>query len=712
MPGIQDAYNEAVQLPSVRLKVTDPDLKQGKVEMIKMPSSVGNYKLPWANRGSFAIVYKFRTHSGQFKALRCFLGDVDLDTHSRYEKMSCFFAAHAPTITAGFQYYDAGINIKLSNQLVTRPIIVMDWIEGGTLLNKVNELCKQRDTASLGLLVEQWLELMSMLRTVHMAHGDFTSENVMIGNDGRLVLVDYDGVYIPDFQGMPSSIVGQEAYQHPHMNDRPFDEQMDSFSAYVIYIALLALHSQPQLWQKYNKLPENNLLFTRDDFMHPDTSPLLRELEQMGVPDLKQGVQNLKRACKMSINQVNLPLPECNKKEKALLARLEDAIGTNDDESIVQCWTPLLAAYAPAEQYQNRVLAAQQRLQALKRFRDALQRGNIEQIVSNYAPTLEVSRAITQEEYACLSLARDFYTACRNDDDDAIVVAHTAIINAPQQGQFVFTEQEKQRLQRAQKYKSAVTHLRLAWYRTRNAKEVIDAYDPLFDTYKPLPDEDQELLQAAKHFIVMHKQISEAINANNGAGDDRKIVVAYNQEIAKQFVGFTPQQKERIKLAQNRELLQYALCHNFYREVIRCAQEIEVQTGDALNDDVRKAVSEVKKRYIRHFQPKDVQVNAQNKSLTVTWKWPADTLIQYAVIAWRNDRWPLRPGEQGTFLSHPVPRQSYEVQKGFHFTIAQHALIYLQVYFALQDGETFTHGPTWIYSIGDESSSKCMVHTS
>src|SRR5438132_952520 len=98
----------------------------------------------------------------------------------------------------------------------------------------------------------------------------------MVRTDGRLVLVDYDGVYIPDFAGLLPAVAGQPDYQHPQMNQRPFNERTDAFSALVIYTALLALQAQPLLWDKYThrdaqgELLDTTLLFEQEDFLDPD----------------------------------------------------------------------------------------------------------------------------------------------------------------------------------------------------------------------------------------------------------------------------------------------------------------------------------------------------------------------------------------------------------------------------------------------------------
>src|SRR5947209_19672500 len=93
-------YDEAMLLARARLKIPDPDFKQGKVETITVPTVAGAMQRPWGVQGGFAVVYKFRRQSGKLRALRCFLVQMTPDTQFRYERIGPYFATHAPDITA------------------------------------------------------------------------------------------------------------------------------------------------------------------------------------------------------------------------------------------------------------------------------------------------------------------------------------------------------------------------------------------------------------------------------------------------------------------------------------------------------------------------------------------------------------------------------------------------------------------------------------
>src|SRR6266699_250072 len=131
-------YDESMLLAQARLKVQDPDLKQGKVETIMVQTVAGALERPWGVQGGFAVVYKFRTHSNKLRALRCFIVQVETDMQFRYEHIGTYFAMHAPEITAEFNYHHAGIavkeNIQGQSQNKVYPLIEMEWIEGMTLL--------------------------------------------------------------------------------------------------------------------------------------------------------------------------------------------------------------------------------------------------------------------------------------------------------------------------------------------------------------------------------------------------------------------------------------------------------------------------------------------------------------------------------------------------------------------------------------------------
>ncbi|HTK09534.1 MAG TPA: hypothetical protein VL485_20355 [Ktedonobacteraceae bacterium] len=554
------AYDEAMLLSQARLKVQDQDLKQGKVETITLQTVAGTMKRPWGIQGGFAVVYKFATQSGNMRALRCFLAKMDPDIQLRYERIAYYFATHVPGVGVEFKYYDNGILLKevIYGQILnkTYPLVEMEWIEGLTLVDYVDELCLKWDTATLGNLVSQWETIIKTLQQAHISHGDLAGVNIMVRPDGRLVLVDYDGVYIPDFAGLKPIVLGQADYQHPQMTLRPFNERTDDFSAWVIYTALLALHLQPGLWPNYmhhnqqGVLLDTNLLFRKDDFTDPDQSALFTDLLQINDTRLHKATLLLIQACKQSITLVpefdpDQLDPDANK--KLALAKLKQAIQNNDEEEIVQAWVPqLLDSYGPAQQYIPRVAQAKQAIETLKRFHDALRTHSIQQIVNAYDPIILTSKQFTTDQAERLLLALEFAQAYQNDDDQAIVATWDDIENSRFKSLLIFTTEEQQRHAIAQKRREALVKFRMALLK-KHVLSIADSYDAVvLDNSTAITTRERELLRIAQDFAQAYRS------------DDDRAIVTTSEEILnfsyRADFTFTTQEKQRIELAQLRKL--------------------------------------------------------------------------------------------------------------------------------------------------------------
>jgi hypothetical protein len=170
------------------------------------------------------------------------------------------------------------------------PIVKMPQVQGYTLQRYIeNEICAGR---SLAHLSSKFRALVTRLQQLGIAHGDLQHGNIMV-QAGELVLVDYDGMYVPELHGWPAAERGSAAYQHP-LRGGQFSPDLDRFSSIIIDLALQALAFTPGLWQKYST--GENLLFRQADFTEPEKSVLLRDLEQ--IPHLHAAVQQLRAICR------------------------------------------------------------------------------------------------------------------------------------------------------------------------------------------------------------------------------------------------------------------------------------------------------------------------------------------------------------------------------------------------------------------------------
>ncbi|EQD28742.1 Serine/threonine protein kinase, partial [mine drainage metagenome] len=103
-------------------------------------------------------------------------------------------------------------------------------------------------------------------------------DNIMVNSLGEVTLVDYDGMYVPSLKGMSAPENGHDHFQHPKRTTATYSERLDNFSVLVTYLSLLAVASDPTMWENYNRRDQDCLLFRKSDFLTPDRSPLISDL--------------------------------------------------------------------------------------------------------------------------------------------------------------------------------------------------------------------------------------------------------------------------------------------------------------------------------------------------------------------------------------------------------------------------------------------------
>jgi len=144
-------------------------------------------------------------------------------------------------------------------------------------------------------LEQDWVTLLGDLRSVEVAHADLQYGNVLVMPDGRMRLIDYDGMWVPALDGQGSHEVGHPDYQNPLRTGQDFHSELDDFAGDVIQIALRALTLQPKLWEKYNT--GENMLFRRGDYLDPANADLFHELRKLGDDDINEWLEGLIDAC-------------------------------------------------------------------------------------------------------------------------------------------------------------------------------------------------------------------------------------------------------------------------------------------------------------------------------------------------------------------------------------------------------------------------------
>lgn len=278
-------YNEAIQNPSSCFE--DEELKAGQAEL----SPLG---LPKPISGNFASVYRVNCAERSY-AVRCFLQEGDHQVE-RYEAISRYFLQQGFKFAVPFQFIRRGIRINGS----WYPILKMDWVDGITVDQFVRQ--EANNPAKLLWLAEELKQLVEDMQARKIAHGDLQHANLIVNAD-KLLLVDYDCVFVPQLSGMLSPELGHRNYQHPNRSGQDFGSELDNFSIWVIYVSLRILAADPGLVRCAEEDLES-LLFTRDDFLNPNASKLFHLLEQHRSKEVVRNARLLRAVLKQPYPEI------------------------------------------------------------------------------------------------------------------------------------------------------------------------------------------------------------------------------------------------------------------------------------------------------------------------------------------------------------------------------------------------------------------------
>ena len=303
-PAPQD-FHEAVQNPSSCFD--DKFLRHGAVAT----DALG---MPKVASGAFASVYRIHCLDRD-RALRCFLQPVK-DQEFRYQILSKTLSQENLPWTVDFDYLSRGICVGGK----WYPVLTMDWVEGTPLNFYVADLCTREDVAGIENLRQEFKEMAKGMHLAGVAHGDLQHGNILV-RKGKLVLVDYDGMYVPDLNQQQSNELGHANYQHPSRTSRHFDEYIDHFSCWVIDTAMLCLREDPSLW-RYCYDDGESLLFHRQDFIRPESSPLLTHLVQHKSALVRGRANSFVQLLRLDLPQIP-PLVAVEKSASAGAARTE-----------------------------------------------------------------------------------------------------------------------------------------------------------------------------------------------------------------------------------------------------------------------------------------------------------------------------------------------------------------------------------------------------
>lgn len=237
--------------------------------------------------GGFCIVFPYYLRSGKKCAVRCWIANIS-DARERSRLVTGELQRiHLPYFV-NFEYIHYGIATNAGVQ----PIVLMDWVEAQNIKEYVGDHLHNNNI--LRELAKSFIQMAKCLHDHHISHGDLQHGNILIREDGSIVLIDYDSMYVPALAGYMDEIKGLAGYQHPgRWQNIMLSEKADYFSELVIYISIIALIYHPELWDKLNISDTDTFLFSAKDLNNPSESELIGFLMTEGNQELYYLTQTL-----------------------------------------------------------------------------------------------------------------------------------------------------------------------------------------------------------------------------------------------------------------------------------------------------------------------------------------------------------------------------------------------------------------------------------
>ena len=225
--------------------------------------------------GNFAVVFKMKDESsGKLYAVKCFLREQE-GRDIAYQQITDELEYASSTYLCSIKYLPKELFVDSTVSPDTEfPVLLMDWAEGVTLDKYVHQHIS--DKYALQLITYQFCRMAAWLMSQPFAHGDLKPDNILVTEDGALVLVDYDGMYVPAMQGQKARELGSPDYRHPLRTEDCFNEHIDDFPLALIGMSLKAIALDTSLLQ--NNAKSDSLLFSESDFQNIGDCLMMKSL--------------------------------------------------------------------------------------------------------------------------------------------------------------------------------------------------------------------------------------------------------------------------------------------------------------------------------------------------------------------------------------------------------------------------------------------------
>ena len=226
---------------------------------------LGDDGLPVMTSGNFAVVFKMKDErDGKLYAVKCFTKEQEGRAESYKQIVEELNGISSPYLIP-VKYLENELFVDTNNSNENEfPILLMDWVDGISLDKYIRKIID--DKKALNLLAANFKNLAIWLLNQSFAHGDLKPDNILVRNDGSLVLVDYDGMFVPAMQGQKAREIGSPDFRNPSRREEDFNKDIDNFPIVSILLSLELIAAKNEYLERFGK--EDRLLFSHDDYLN------------------------------------------------------------------------------------------------------------------------------------------------------------------------------------------------------------------------------------------------------------------------------------------------------------------------------------------------------------------------------------------------------------------------------------------------------------
>ena len=290
---------------------------------------------PVMSSGNFAVVFKMEdvsTH--RLFAVKCFIKEQE-GRGERYALIAEELQYVSSPYLLHVRYLERELFVSTAGcDEEEFPVLVMDWVEGQPLDAYLK--LHLNDQYELEMLTYRFCKMGAWLLSQPFAHGDLKPDNILVREDGSLVLVDYDGMYVPAMEGQVAAEIGSPDFRHPSCTEKDFNEHIDDFSIASIALSLKAISLDSQLYDQY--AAADRLLFSAANYRDIGPSAALQAIMPLTSDTELSTLLSLflLSLAKNSLNMVSFRVLLFNEPEKPIVEILSTKITDEERKNAVK----------------------------------------------------------------------------------------------------------------------------------------------------------------------------------------------------------------------------------------------------------------------------------------------------------------------------------------------------------------------------------------